>query len=132
MFNSSDDGRASGAVGYGDHLQPRAHLSDLLSQGGMVTNIDLRLLPAGTQLFVHTRNSRYRVLMLDGTGCHALVEGGQYCCEETEAEIVGATCNGSSLRVGWICLGLSLELSVHGKRIVTSRVRAINVEPFSC
>jgi len=90
----------------------------------MVTNIDLRLLPAGTQLFVHTRNSRYRVLMLDGTGCHALVEGGQYCCEETEAEIVGATCNGSSL--------LSLELSVHGKRIVTSRVRAINVEPFSC
>ena len=56
------------------------------------------------------------------------MEGGPYCREQTEAEIVGATCSGSSLRVGWICVGLSLELSVHGKRIVTSRVRAINIE----
>ena len=63
--------------------------------------------------------------MLDGSGCHALVQGGRYFCEETEARIEGATCLGSSLRVGWICLGLRLELLVNGKRIVTSRVRAI-------
>ena len=91
-------------------------------------DLDLLLLPAGTQLSVNTRNSRYRLLLLDETGCHALVQGGRYFCEETDARIEGATCDGSSLRVGWICLGLGLELSVHGKRIVTSSVRAINVE----
>ena len=128
MFSSSDDGRASNAIGHGNHSQTPADFADLLSQRGTVTDIDLRLLPAGTQLSVNTRNSRYRLLMLDGSGCHALVQGGRYFCEETEARIEGATCLGSSLRVGWICLGLRLELSVNGKRIVTSRVRAINVE----
>ena len=129
MFNSSEAGRSSDASGHGNHSQPRAYSADLLPQDGMVTDIDLRLLPAGTQLSVTTRNSRYQILILDGSGC-ALVKGGRYFCEETDARIEGATCNGSSLWVGWICLGLSLEFLAHGKRIVTSSVRAINVEPF--
>ena len=130
MFSSSDGDRASNAIGHGNHSQTPAHLADPLSPCGTVTDIDLHLLPAGTQLSVNTRNSRYRILMLDGSGCHALVQGGRYFCEETDAEIVGATCNGSSVRVGSICVGLRLELSVHGKRIVTSNVREINVEPL--
>jgi hypothetical protein len=129
MLNSSDARRASDAIGYDNHSQPPAYLADLLAQGGTVTDIDLRLLPAGTQLSIDTRHSRYRLLMLDGGGCNALVQGGRYCCEVTGAEIVGATFDGSSCRVGWICSGLGLEVSVRGKRIVTSRVRAINVEP---
>jgi hypothetical protein len=128
MFSSSDDRRASDAIGHGNHSQPVANFADFLPQGETVTDIDLRLLPAGTRLSVNTRNSRYRLLMLDGSGCHALVQGGRYFCEETDADIVGATFDGSSRRVGWICSGLGLEVSVRGKRIVTSRVRAINVE----
>lgn len=130
MFTSSNDGRASDGSGHGNLPQPRAYSADLLPAGDMVTDVDLRLLPAGTQVSVNTRNSRYRFLMLDGSGCHALVQGGRYFCEETDAEIVGARFDGSSLRVGWISLGLCLEVSVRGKRIVTSRVREINVEPL--
>ena len=103
MFNSSDDGSASDAISHGNHSQPPAQFADVLPQGDTVTDIDLRLLPAGTQISVNTRNSRYRFLMLDGSGCHALVQGGRYFCEETDAEIVGATFDGSSRRVGWIC-----------------------------
>jgi hypothetical protein len=129
MLNSSDDGRASDAIAHGNRSQPPAQLVDVLPQAGTVTDIDLYLLPTGTQLSVNTRNSRYRILILDGSGC-ALVQGGHYFCEETDARIEGATSNGRALRVGWICLGLGLEFSVRGKRIVTSRVRAINIEPF--
>ena len=66
--------------------------------------------------------------MLDRGGCNALVQGGRYFCEETDARIEGVTFGGSSLKAGWICLGLRLALSVRGKRLVTSRVRAINIE----
>ena len=130
MFSSSDGGRASNAIGHGNHSQTPAHFADLLSQCGTGTDIDLRLLPAGTQLSVNTGNSQYRLLLLDEKG-HAVVQGGRYFYEETDARIHGATCNGSAVRVGWICLGLRLELSVHGKRVVTSSVRAINVESLS-
>ena len=127
MFGSTDDLRGSDAIGQGTHVPPREYVADPL-QSGTMTDIDLRLLPAGTQLSVNTRNSQYRLLLLDESGCHALVQGGRYVCEETVARIAGATCNGRSVRVGWICLGLHLEISVHGRRIVTSSVRAINVK----
>jgi len=131
MFNSGDEsGRASDAIASGNQPQPHAHLADVLPQGGQVTDIDLRSLPPGTELCVDTRNSRYRLVMLDGSGCNALVQGGRYFSQETEARIDGSTLGGSVLKAGWICLRLCLEFSVRGKRMVTSRVRAINVEPF--
>lgn len=128
MFNSSDDGKASDAIVRGNGSQPLAQFAEVLPQGETISDIDLRVLPAGTRLSVSTQNSRYRLLMLDGSRC-ALVQGGRYFCEETDARIEGATPDGSSLRAGWISLGLRLELSVRGKRIVTSHVRAISVEP---
>ena len=65
--------------------------------------------------------------MLDGSGRNALVEGGPYFPQETTALVEGSTLGGSLLKVGWIGLGLFLELSFCGKRIVTSRVRSISV-----
>ena len=124
MFSASDDGRPSDAIAHGNRLQP-----PVLPRGGTLTDIDLRLLPTGTQLSVDTRNSQYRLFMLDGSG-RARVQGGRYFCEEADARIEGATFDGGALRVGWICLGLRLEFSLLGKRIVTSNVRAINVEPY--
>jgi hypothetical protein len=129
MFHSSDEsGRGSDAIADGNQSQQPVHFADFLPQGGKLTDLDLRSLPPGTELCVDTRNSRYRLLMLDGSGCNALVHGGRYFCQETEARIEGSTLGGSFLKVGRICLGLCLELSVLGKRIVTSRVRAINLQ----
>jgi hypothetical protein len=91
-----------------------------------LTAVDLRSLPSGTELLVETRNSRYRFVVLDDGG-NVLVDGGRYFPQETTARIDGCTLGGSLLKLGWIGLGLFLEISACGKRIVTSRVRSISV-----
>jgi hypothetical protein len=92
-----------------------------------VNGIDVRKLPAETEVSVDTSNSHYRFVMLDDGGSRALVHGGRYFGDEAEARIEGSTLHGALLRLGWIGLGLSLELSVQGKRIDTSRVRSITI-----
>jgi hypothetical protein len=81
-----------------------------------------------SEVVVDTRNSRYRLVMLDGSVGDALVEGGRYFPQETTARIEGSTLGGSLLKIGWIGLGLFLVLSIDGKRIVTSRVRSITID----
>ena len=110
-----------------DHLSEAAlPISRSLEDGQTLTAVDLRSLPSGTELVVETRNTRYRVVMLDD-GCEALVQGGRYFPQETTAGMLGCTFGGSLLNLGWIVKGLCMELSVCGKRIVTSRVRSISV-----
>lgn len=97
--------------------------------GSAVTGVDLSDLPRGTELLVETRNSQYRLVLLDDRGRNALIEGGRHFREWTEVQINGSMCGESLPRVGWIGLGLSLELTVHGMRLLTSRVRSIRIEP---
>jgi hypothetical protein len=97
--------------------------------GEAIDGIDVRALPKGAELVVETQNSRYRLIKLDGTEWNALVQGGRHFRLITTARVEGSTRGGSLLRIGWIGLGLFLELSVDGKRIVTSRVRSISVRP---
>jgi hypothetical protein len=92
-----------------------------------LAGIDVGSLPSGTEVVVDTRNSRYRLVILDGCGGNALVKGGRYFPQETAARIEGSTLGGSPLKIGWVGRGLFLELSVGGKRIVTSRVRSIRL-----
>jgi hypothetical protein len=132
MFNSSDEpGAASKVVTYGGAPEPTPQFADFAPQSGRVTGLNLRSLPAGTEVVVDTRNSRYRFVMLDGSGWNALVEGGRYFPQETTARVEGSTLGGSLLKMGWIGLGLFLEISVHGQRIVTSRVRSIRIDASS-
>jgi hypothetical protein len=77
-------------------------------------------------MVVGTRNSRHRFVMLDAGGRNALVQG-PYFPQETTVRIEGSALGGSLLRIGWIGLDLSLELSCGGNRVVTSRVRSIGV-----
>ena len=128
MFNSSDEaGVASDALPYSDHAGPTFPPPDLTRASGIVTGVDVRSLPAGAEVVVDTCHSRYRFVMLDGSGRSALVQGGPYFPQETAAQVEGCTLGGSLLKVGWIGLGLFVELSFGGKRIITSRVRSISV-----
>ena len=102
-------------------------LDSMEAPGGTSTGIDSRLLPPGIEVVVDTNNSRYRFVMGDGNGSNAVVQGGRYFLEETEVRIAGSTYGGSFLKIAWIELGLCLELSVSGTRIVTSPVRSICV-----
>lgn len=93
-----------------------------------VVGIELSALAAGREILVETRHSRYRFVMLDRTGWNVLAEGGRYFSQQTVARIEGARHGDRLLHPGWIALGLSLELSVRGERIVTSRVQSISVD----
>ena len=128
MFNLCDEpGAANEVVTYRDGPGPASQPADFGRQRDRVTGIDLHSLPAGTAVVVDTRHSRDRFVMRDGNGLNALVEGGHYFPQETIARVEGSTLGGSLLTIGWIGLGLFVELSFGGKRIITSRVRSISV-----
>jgi hypothetical protein len=103
--------------------------NDATAPSDSTTGIDLRELPAGTEVAVDTQNSRYRLIKLNGDGWNALVQGGRNFRVATVARVEGSTRGGSRLKIGWIGLGQLLEFSVGGKRIITSRVRAISLRP---
>ena len=129
MFNSSEvRGGPGDVIGYGDPSTP-AQYADPSAPTGRVAGVDVRSLPRGAELVVATHNSRYHFVMLDGSGSNVMVQGGRYFPEEAEARVAGSTIGGTPLELGWIRLGQFVEISAGGKRITTSRVQSISVEP---
>jgi hypothetical protein len=89
--------------------------------------VHLRDLAPMTTLHVQTRNSQYRIIVSSGEA--VLVEGGQFFPHLTAAHVSGASVGGSFLKVGWIGVGLRMEILVDGRRIVTSPVLDIATAP---
>ena len=94
-----------------------------------VEGVQLRHLQPFATLLVRTMNSVYRVILTQGLEVY--VQGGAFSPGPTAACLDGASIGGSCLRVGWIGVGLSLEIRSPGRRIVTSPVRAITIEQAS-
>jgi hypothetical protein len=90
--------------------------------------IDVRSLAHGMTLLVNTKNNHYRVVILNAAHRTVLVKGGNLFRHDTEARLTGATSGGSTLKSGWIGVGFRMELSVNGRRVITSPVRSITVE----
>ena len=127
MFMSSDEvGAARRAITSGDWCEAASPIAR--QPRGLVPRIDVRQLAEGTVLVVETHNSRYRVVMT-GRGSRATILGGSYFQEETDVRIEGSALAGSLLKVGWIAVGLFMEVASEDKRVVTSRVQSIVVEP---
>ena len=85
--------------------------------------VELDHLEPFTTLLVWTWNSVYRVIIAKGSD--VVVEGGAYFTEPTPAHVEGASAGGSALKLGWIGIGLLMELRASGRHIVTSPVVAI-------
>lgn len=83
----------------------------------------LSALAAIEQLEVRTRNTVYRITMLDGG--RVLVLGGSFFPVWSEAVLAGSTLGGSCLKMAWVGCGFSMEFLHEGQRIVTTRVREI-------
>ena len=111
--------------------QPGGHSAIAQFLDHAVAGVDLRSLMAGSEVDFETRNSRYRLVLL-GRGPTALIRGGRHFERESRVRVEGATLGGSLLKLGWIALGCRLELSIIGKRIITSPVRSLSVKriPF--
>ena len=107
-------------------ILPCRTLDGFLPDG--VDGVDVRELRRGTTVYVHTHHSMYRCVVLDGARRIVLVQGGTRFDTEAVARIDGSTEGGSLLKIGWIGLGLRLELSAGRRRTVTSSVRSIEIE----
>ena len=77
-----------------------------------------------TSLLVWTLNSQYRMVIMHPPD--VCVQGGVFFPEPTAARLVGASrVPGGWLKVGWIGVGLRIELRSRDQYVVTSPVRAI-------
>lgn len=97
-----------------------ATLTGFTSAVSTTNGLQLRDLPPMTTLLVRTRNSEYRIVV--SSGDEVLVKGGHFFPALTEARFSGASVGGSFLKVGWIGIGLRMEILAEGRRIVTSPV----------
>jgi hypothetical protein len=75
-----------------------------------------------------TRNSDYEIFMLDPKSGRAMVRGGKYFADPVEATVCGSTFGGCMLKVGWLGVGLRMEIYANGQRTVTSPVQSLRVE----
>jgi len=89
--------------------------------------LEVRGLAPLDSLELWTRNSCYRITVLDPQRCRVLIEGGAFFPVLAEATIGGASCGGSMLKLGWIIQGFCLEVFYPGGRIVTTSVRRVRV-----
>ena len=83
----------------------------------------LRQLEPLTELVVQTRNTRYRIVVSDGAD--VIIQGGTFFPDPTHGHVEGSSIGGNLLKVGWIGVGLRMEILAEGRRIVTTSVKSI-------
>lgn len=103
-----------------------ATLDGFTAEAAAADGVQLRDLEPMTRLVVRTQNSTYRIVVSHES--MVLVEGGRFFPALTPAFLEGASFGGSFLKVGWITIGLRMEIRSAGQRIVTSPVCEIATE----
>jgi hypothetical protein len=89
--------------------------------------VHLRHLPPFTTLLIRTLNSVYRVIVTGGP--EVCIQGGAFFRDPAAAYLDGASIGGTCIRLGWIGVGLRIEMRSGSQRIITSPVRAIIAVP---
>ncbi len=80
-----------------------------------------------TRLAVTTRNTEYKITVVEPRDWKVLVQGGRFFPTERLAYLCGSGFGGTLLKVAWIGVGLCFELSTEGQRVVTSPVQDFRV-----
>ena len=104
-------------------LVPRGATLDGFAAETGGPGVSLRALEPLTSLQVQTSNTRYHIIV--GRGDEVVIQGGAFFPDPTPALLEGATLGSSLLKVGWIGIGLRMEIRAAGQRIVTTPVRSI-------
>jgi len=103
-------------------------LDEITEINPALEGVSLMTLEACDMIHAQTRNSSYEIFLLDPESGRALVRGGKYFLEPEEVTVNGSTFGGSMLKVGWLGVGLRMEIYVNGQRIVTSPLQSLRVE----
>jgi hypothetical protein len=106
-------------------VPPNGTLSAFALKARRTDGIAIDKLARGTVVIVQTRNSQYRLIVVNGRRNKVLVEGGTLFPEVMLAHLQGASLGGSPVQTGWIGEGLRMELRRGSERIVTSPVESV-------
>jgi hypothetical protein len=79
-------------------------------------------------ILLRTHNSEYRLLLLDPNTGRALVEGGSYLIEPSEALVRGSAVPGAAFNGGAISVGARLEMWVDENVFLTSPIKSFEVK----
>ena len=79
-------------------------------------------------ILLRTHNSEYRILLLDPKTGRALVEGGEYLTEPSEALLKGSAVLGDALKAGSICVGSRFEMWVGERVFITSPIKSVHLK----
>src|SRR5688572_6346324 len=86
------------------------------------------LLLPGTLVTVRTRNTVYRLVVLDGPTGRVSITGGRLFPQSTEVQLLGAPEGEDDVKVGWIVEGLQLHLITFFGPVITSVVESVDVD----
>ncbi|HZI47459.1 MAG TPA: TraR/DksA C4-type zinc finger protein [Pyrinomonadaceae bacterium] len=101
--------------------------------GPLSSNLDSSDVVIGTlnpfdTILLRTHNSEYRILLLDPKTGRALVEGGDYLVEPSEALVKGSAAPGHAFKAGAISTGCRLEMWVDEQALLTSLIESVHVK----
>jgi hypothetical protein len=85
-----------------------------------------RLVPLSA-IDVRTRNTLYRLTVLDGASGEVLVTGGHFFPTATRARLNGCTAGGSCLKWRGVYRGFRIEFQIGTEVVVTTRVASIEL-----
>ena len=102
-------------------------LSGFTAQSLGQEGVDVQSLDPLTRLRVRTQNSTYEVWVVDPQQWSVFIRGGSFFPTPTPATLCGSGYGGSLLKVAWVGVGMSCELTHSEGRIVTSPIRDVEV-----
>jgi hypothetical protein len=92
------------------------------------TDVMLESLNPFDTIIARTLNSDYRILLLDPNTGRALVEGGDYLVQPSEALVRGSAIPGEPFKPGAISIGSHLEMWVDERVFLTSIIKSVQVK----
>lgn len=110
------------------HTIPRYCSLDGFAELSAVDGIALRAMSPFDTIHAKTRNSEYYIFLIAPEIGKALIQGGRFFAEPAEVTVSGSTFGGCMLKMGWLGVGLRIEICFNGQRIVTSPVQSIYLE----
>jgi hypothetical protein len=112
-----------------DGIPSRATLDGFVRLMSTNDGVNLTDIEPLTTLFVQTEDSVYRIIV--STNSNVFIQGGELFPATAYARLNGSGVGGNLLKLAWIGVGLCMEIYQGSRRITTSPVRAVYVEPFS-
>jgi hypothetical protein len=90
--------------------------------------VALPLLLPGTRINVRTRNTLYRLTVVDGPARKISVMGGRLFPCSTDVTLLGAVDGDEAVKFGWIVEGLQLQLLTPDGPVIASAVESVEVD----